>query len=113
MESNEEITVTLQHTITQRDREITELREMLATRDCAESLSYWRGGHTVQASPKRFSMSWEILPFAFVTALVVVDDKVYFDFGGYISEEIYTSGHQNKLSTPTVKDFISIVNIYK
>ena len=114
LESNEEITATLLKTITQRDREIAELREVLATRDSAESQTRQRGDRTVQASPnseERISMSWEILSPEFVSAIAVVDDKVYFDFCGSISEYISTSGSRNKLPDQPVNNGISLVNI--
>ena len=110
----EQSTCTLQHTITQRDREIAELREMLATRDCSQSQTHHSGVHTVQESPnskEQISMSWEILSPEYVTAIVVVDEKVYFNFGGSISEYIYTNGHRNILPAPPVNDAISLVNI--
>ena len=114
LESNEGITATFKHTITQRDREIAELREMLATLDCEQSKSHHSGGRIVQASPnseERISMSWEILSPKFVLAIAVVDDKIYFHFGGSVLEYISTSGHQYKLPDPPVNSLVSLVNI--
>ena len=113
-EFKEEAIATLQHTITQRDIEIAELREMLATQECQQSKSYCRGDHTVQASPnseEQISISWEILSSVPARAIVVVDDIVYFEYDGSILEHSCTSNRQHQLPDPPLQQCISLASI--
>ena len=86
LESNEETVATLQHTVAQRDREIAELRGLLASTNCDETsqLQYnIMRGHTAQATVNsQINISWETLytgsPGNIRTTSAVVGDKVYF-----------------------------------
>ena len=113
-EFKEEAIATLQHAITQRDIEIAELREMLAGRECEQSKSHYRGDHTVQGSPnseERISMSWEILSSVPANTIVVVDDKVYFEYDGSVVEHSCTSNRQYQLPDPPLQRCISLASI--
>ena len=89
LESNEETTAILQNTITQRDKEIAELREIPATlqqtitqqdREIVELRELLQHSH-VEASQPPINMSWESLSFSaphfFAPTSAVVGDKVY------------------------------------
>ena len=118
LESNEQITATLQHTITQRDREVAGLRELVSSKDFEEtSRSQFSKGHLpAQATPnfkQQLRLSWEILhdyiTSCYGSVSAVVGEKVYFYSGG-IYEISSTSQQRNKLPVHPLA-FFSLVNI--
>ena len=96
------ITATLQQTITQRDREIYELRKLTA------SQTSYSGGHTAQLQDTsdskqliHLSWPWETIPTAPVTsfehASAVVGEKAYFKSARSVWEFNSTSQQWNQL----------------
>ena len=116
LESNEEITATLHHTITQRDREIAELRQSLANEEtnrlqCQEN-------SIVKATDKQLSMSWKNIsdgPKLYVGHLsTVVGENAYFtpriNYLGTVWE-CTSKMHWNQLSNHPLSLELSLVGI--
>ena len=120
LESNEQITATLQHTIIQRDREIAELRELVSSKDCKEiSQPQFNKGHLLsQATPnlkQQLGLSWEIHHHDLISQCesvsAIVGDKAYFRSGNNIIYEFSSRSQQwSKLPVHPCISF-SLVNI--
>ena len=101
LESNEKLTSTLNQTISQRDREIEELRQPLATQTgCDEaSQAHFKRNHAAYMKPDsgvQLSMSWKTLSDPSVSIFIryvsaVVGERAYFKSGQCIWQ--FTSTH--------------------
>ena len=115
LDFNEETTSTLQHTITQRDKEIAELRQLLLNKKHEESKQL-KCSHIVQATPdsvQQINMTWEIIPDApesFDKVSAVVGEKAYFKWARFIYELNLTTYRWDKLNDHQLLNF-SLVSI--
>ena len=122
LESNEETTAILQNTITQRDKEIAELREIPATLQQTitqqdREIVRLRSEHShVDVRQSHVSMSWESLSFTaphlFAPTSAVVGDKVYLSSLNVplIWQFTLTLCQLDNVSKHVLRDF-SLVNI--
>ena len=120
LESNEQFTATLQHTINERDKEIAELRVLVPSKDGEETSQSFNMGHLpAQATPnfkQQLFFSWEIHQDDCIShcesVSAVVGEKAYFR-----SKNIYefspTSQQWNKWKLLPVHPLFcfSLVNI--
>ena len=118
LESNEQTTATFQHTITQRDREVAEVRKLVSNKDDEEtSQSQFNKGHLpAQATLKlkyRLRLFWESRRYDYIynceSVSAVVGKKAYFDSGD-IYEFSSTSQQLNKLPVHPLRH-VSLVNV--
>ena len=97
LKSNEEITATLQQTISKRDKEINELRELTVNQAGYDRSQTAQNTHDT----KELRLSWKTLPTAPVTsfehASAVVGEKAYFKSARSVWEYNSTSQQWNQL----------------
>ena len=117
LESNEEITAPLQHTITQKDKEIAELRQLLLNKkhEKSKQLNCSRIFQATPDSVQQISMTWEIIPDApesFDKVSAVIGEKAYFKWARFVYELNLTTRHWNRLNDHSLLNFflVSIEN---
>ena len=115
LELEEESVAPPEDAITQRDKEISEVRNLQSSEETSHAL----GNHIVQATPStegQVSMSWTTLPVniaivSFEQSSAVVGDKVCFKLGKSIWEFASASNEWNQIPTSSHCSGFSLVSI--